>query len=157
MSDSKTKSSLDLAYDLAVDSYEPLVRRLDITDGRLQTIMGFSATTMALVTSVASTRNLSFRSFWFWAATIVFVSIVAIGSHARHYGEIKMIDPSKFAADWLDLQAKEFKEFFLDYAGTHWNCNNNLVDWKWRRSVSISILFFAQVVLLVAWVAARHF
>lgn len=150
------ESAIDLAYDQAVDSYEPLVKRLDTMDGRLQTIMGFAATTMALVTSVASARNLSFKSFWFWAAAIVFISILAVGSHARHYGIIKMIDPGTFGDDWLSLDAGYFKKFFVEYAGTHWKLNNDLVDWKWKRSVALSILFFLQVGLLVAWVAVAR-
>lgn len=149
-----TKSALDLAYQFAVDSYEPLVKRIDIMDGRLQTIMGFAATTMALVPSLASARNLSFNSVWFWAAVGVFLLIIGLGTQARHHGEIKMIDPGIFLQEWLDLEPAAFKKFFIEYAGEHWKKNNDLVSWKWGCSVWISILFFLQVGLLVVWVAS---
>ncbi len=148
-----SKSSIDLAYDIAVDSYEPLVKRLDTMDGRLQTIMGFAATTMALVPSVASQRNLSFRSCWFWAAVVVFLAIIGVGTHARHHGDIIMVDPGKFLDEWLELEPLEFKKFFIEYAGENWYDNNALVAWRWRRSVGISLAFFLQVGLLVIWVA----
>jgi hypothetical protein len=152
MSDEKT--SLDLAYELAVESYDPLVKRLDIMDGRLQAIMSFAATTMALVPSVASARNLSFRSFWFWAAFTVFVLILLLGVQARHYGEVILINPKKLATqDWLELETKDFKKFFIEYASTHWEKNNSLITWKWNKAVFLSILFFLQVGLLVAWMA----
>lgn len=152
---SNEKTSLDLAYDLAVDSYEPLVKRLDIMDGRLQSIMSFAATTMALVPSVASARNLSFRSFWFWAAFAVFVMILFLGARARTYGEIILVNPAKISVpEWMDLQTTEFKEFFIEYASEHWEKNNALVTWKWDKTVFLSILFFLQVGLLVVWVAA---
>jgi hypothetical protein len=149
------KKTLDLAYELAVDSYEPLVKRLDILDGRLQAVMSFAATAMALVPSVASARNLSFRSAWFWAAVAVFVLILFLGTQARHYGEIILANPKKISvAEWLSLEPQQFKSYFVEYASEHWEKNNSLVTWKWEKSVFLSILFFLQVGLLVVWVAA---
>ena len=151
----KNYPGVDLAYELAVDSYEPLISRLDTIDGRLQTIMGFAATTMALVPSVASARNLSFASVAFWVAFAIFVFILAVGSHARHHGEIKLLNPAKFEDydTWLGYEPWEFKSTFIHWAGQHFEHNNNLVTWKWKRSVIVTFAFFVQVVFLVAWVA----
>jgi hypothetical protein len=154
MAESEPKTSIDLAYDIAVDSYEPLVKRLDTMDGRLQTIMGFAATTMALVPSIASQRNLSFRSYWFCAAVVVFLVIIGVGTHARHHGDIIMLDPGNLFDEWLELEPLEFKKFFIEYAGKNWRDNNALVTWRWRRSVAISYAYFLQVGLLLVWVAA---
>jgi hypothetical protein len=111
--------------------------------------------TMALVPSVASSRSLSFRSFWFWAAFGVFLLILFLGVQARSYGEIILANPNKISIpEWLDLETEAFKKFFIEYAGEHWEKNNNLVTWKWEKAVFLSILFFLQVGLLVAWVMA---
>lgn len=146
----------DLAYELAVDSYEPLIRRLDVIDGRLQAIMSFAATTIAVIPSVASTRNLSFRSPWFWIAFVSAGLVIGLGSHARHKGEIKLIHPSKLYQKWLNYQPDKFKLTFIYWAGQHWELNNNLNTWKWRWSVAITILFFLEAVALVVWVVAAH-
>lgn len=151
----KSYPGVDLAYDLAVDSYEPLVRRLDAIDGRLQTAMGFAATTMAVVPSVASARNLSFASILFWLAFATLVFIIAVGSHARHYGEIKLLNPAQLEnyETWLGYEPWQFKTTFIHWAGEHFQLNKDLIEWKWKRSVAITIAFFVQVVFLVAWVA----
>ena len=156
MSD-QAKSAIDLAYELAVDSYEPLIKRLDAIDVRLQNIMGFAGTNLALVTSVASARNLSFRSFWFWAAVAAFLLIIAIGTVARHYGTVIMIDPASLDDEWLALEPNEFKESFIKHTGKNWSLNNNLVSLRWKVSVWIGILFFIQILFLIAWIVVLRF
>src|SRR5687768_13952072 len=123
----QAKSAIDLAYELAVDSYEPIIKRLDAIDVRLQNIMGFAATSLALVTSVASARNLSFRSVWFWAAVAAFLLMIAIGTIARHYGTVIMIDPASLDDEWLALEPSEFKKSFIEHTGKNWSLNNSLV------------------------------
>lgn len=149
------KPTLDLAYQLAVASYEPLVKRLDALDARLQTVMGLAATTMALVSSVASARNLSFHSPWFWLATCAFALIIFLGNHVRHYGDIILINPKRInTTEWMELEPEWFKQYIIKQAGDHWEKNNALVLFKWRRSVEISYVYLLQVGLLVVWVAA---
>jgi hypothetical protein len=119
--------------------------------------MSFAATTMALVPSVASARNLSFRSIWFWSAIGIFFLILLLGLRARHYGNIILLNPKKtFVKEWLELDATDFKRFLIEYAGEHWEQNNSLVEWKWNKSVVLSGLYFLQAFLLVVWVVANR-
>ena len=126
-------------------------------DGRIQSVMSFAATTMALIPSIASARTLSFRSIWFWSAVGIFFLILFLGLQARHYGDITLINPKKtLVKEWLELDATDFKHFFIEYSGDHWEKNNSLVQWKWNKSVVLSGLYVLPAFLLMVWVVTSR-
>src|SRR5688572_21643982 len=83
--DAETYPGVELAYPIAVASYDVALRRLDVMDGRLQTLMAFIVAVSAAVPSIAANRGIQFRSYWFYAALISFV--LAIGDwHCQKSG-----------------------------------------------------------------------
>ena len=84
---------VDLAYDLTVNSCESIIKRIDVMDGRLQTILAFAATTTAVVPGVANSRGLTFRSNWLYAALGIFIVQLLVGTIARSFGTIKLVRP----------------------------------------------------------------
>lgn len=60
--------SVDLAYTIAVDSYDVLMKRSESVDGRLQTMLALFASVTAVVPAVGASRGLSFHSKWFYVA-----------------------------------------------------------------------------------------
>ena len=124
-------------------------------DGRLQTIMAFAATTTALVPSVASARGLSFHSKLLYLAIACFVVELIVGTYARLCGSVRLLNPATLYEKWLEWPPWEFKKNFIYWAGEDFKDNVALVKKKWALSVVVSILFFLEAVLLVAWVVAH--
>ena len=73
---------IELAYPIAVESYEVAVKRLDLMDGRLQTILMFAATLMVAVASVGTARKADFQSLWFYLGMAFFLGGAVYGSWA---------------------------------------------------------------------------
>jgi len=152
--DANTYPGVDLAYPIAVASYDVALRRLDVMDGRLQTLMAFIVAVSAAVPSVAANRGIHFRSYWFYAALTSFVIAVAIGTYASLTGKIKVLKPENAFNHWLHKPDWEFKKDFIAYAADDFQANINSVEFKWRCSVFITMLFFVQAVFLSLWVVA---
>jgi hypothetical protein len=67
----KTYPSIDLAYEIAIDSYESLIKRIDGADSRLQTMLTFSLSLLVAVPTLAKLREISFDSVYFIGGVIV--------------------------------------------------------------------------------------
>ena len=153
--DESAYPSVDLAYDIAVASYDSIIKRLDVMDGRLQTILAFSATTTAVVPTVANARGLSFRSWWLYLALASFALQLIIGTIARSAGSVRLLKPETFYLKWLHKSHWQFKKDLVYWASQDFNDNATLLERRWRLAVSVSVLFFIEVLLLLVWVAAR--
>ena len=145
---------VEWAYPIAVQSYEVGAKRLEIMDGRLQTIMAFVATVSAVIPSIGASRSLSFNSWWFLAGAFLFATTFIVGSIARLYGRLKVLSPNDLYEGWLWKSEWTFKTNFIAFAGSAFSENLRLADKKWRLTVLITGLFFAEVVCLVFWVVS---
>ena len=143
--------SVELAYPIAVASYDVASKRLDVMDGRLQTILTFVVSVSAAILPLAGSRGVSFRSYWFYAATAIFFITVALGTYARLCGEIKVLKPEMLFNNWLHKSEWEFKKDFLSFASDDFNHNLALSERKWKYSAIITFLFFAEVVAAAVW------
>ncbi len=145
--------STDLAYQIAVSSYEAMTKRLDAIDGRIQTILAFAATTSALVPSIGGGRGLPFSSPWFIAAAAIFFLAILLGSYARLGGTVRVLDPKPLYDGWLHFSEPEFKVYFIEQAAKDFDANDTLLRSRWRLAVFITILFFLEAAMLAIWVA----
>jgi hypothetical protein len=142
---------VDLAYPLVAMSYDMAVRRFDAMDGRLQTIMAFIVATSATVPALAAGRGLHFRSNYFYAAIGCFAVAVVVGTVARLYGKLRVLVPREAFNHWLHKPEWEFKMDFINHSAADFEHNSTLVERKWKCSVAVTILFFAQTVCLALW------
>ncbi len=62
-----------------------------------------------------------------------------------------------FIVHWLRQETWDFQKNFIAYAGDAFEANLSLVDRKWRSTVTLILIFCAQTVALLVWVAARRF
>jgi len=143
---------VELAYPMAVSSYDTAMKRSDTIDGKLQTILAFVAVVSIAIPSIANARGVSFSSYWFYFGLLFFISIVAIGIYARLVGSIRVISPEMLFEEWLHKPAWEFKKDFIAFAGNDFNHNLQIISYKWKLTTLITIIFFFQVVCLTAWV-----
>jgi hypothetical protein len=148
----KTYPSIDLAYQIAVASYDSMARRLDAVDGRLQTILAFVVSISAAVPTLAGTRGVHFKSGWFYAAAVLFLTSIAVGTVARLAGNLQVLSPHKLYEKWLHLPPIEFKKDGIYHASRDFIANRNLVYRKWLSSVVVTILFALEAMALAVWV-----
>ena len=155
-SEAETYPGVELAYDLTVNACESIIKRLDVMDGRLQTILAFAATTTAIVPSVANSRGLTFRSNWLYAALGLFVAQLLIGTIARSFGYIKLVRPQVLWERWLEKDTWLFKKDYVFFGKQHFDHNAALLRRRWWLMLLISFLFFIEVILLVVWIATAQ-
>lgn len=148
----KTYPRVDLAYPIAVDSYDVALRRIEGMDGRLQTILTFIVGVSAVIPPVAANRGIHFRSNWFYAALLVFGFSVAVGTWGRLARKPKVLNPRHALNYWLHKPEWEFKKDFIAFAADDFDYNRKLVDFKWLCTVAVTLLFACQAVCLAVWV-----
>ena len=149
----KEYPSIPLAYELAMGSYEILLKRLDALDARIQSVMTLSVTVMALSPPLAVARGLSFYSPWFFLALAAAAAVFGFGSRARMQGTIKVLDPNELYLE-TGSEPIEFQNNMIAWAGEDFKLNVALLDKTWKRSAWLIALFFLQALGLVAWAVA---
>lgn len=149
---------VDLAYDLAIQSYALVQHRLDAVDSRIQTLQAFSATATfaAPVLAQALYPKIEFASQWFIAALAVFAAIVIVGAVARGWGSFQLIAPNRLYDGWLHSSPWEFKKDIVYFAGEHFKKNKALVNAKGWVAHVMTAGFLAEAVLLAAWVLSAR-
>lgn len=144
--------SVDLAYSIAVASFEVAAKRFDSIDGKLQTLMAFVATVSVAIPSLAAGRGITFSSRWLYIAAVFFLVSMALGVWARLMGTLKVLMPSVLFREWLSVPGWEFKKDMIYYAGTAFDDNLKIVALKWKCTVIMTVLFVLEVLCLTAWV-----
>jgi hypothetical protein len=152
----QTYPSVDLAYQIAIASYDSAVKRLDTIDGRIQTILAFIVSITVAVPSIGGARGISFNSGWFISALVATVAAIGIGIYARLVGDIQLLSPARLYDGWLHLPESEFKKNLIYCAGQDFRANTALVQRKWNLMVWVIILFLLEALGLLVWVLSRH-
>lgn len=147
---------LELAYPIAVASYESVVKRLDTIDGRIQTILAFVVSVTVAIPSIGGTRGLHFSSYWFILAMLCTVTGLSLGIYARLKGDIQILNPTRLWDGWLHYSERDFKTKLIYCAGVDFESNRSLVHKKWRFMVAVIILFLLEAACLLVWVLSSR-
>ena len=145
--------AIDLAFPFARDSYEWAAKRFDAMDSRIQTILGLGMSLTLAAPVAFSALKLSPRWNWLVAAACFFVLALATGIYARLKGGLTILTPKMFYQKWLHLSELEFKKNLIYFAGEHLDKNCNLLLAKDRLVIAVTVIFFLEVVCLVASVS----
>lgn len=148
--------SVELAYPIAVAAYEVALKRLDTMDGRLQTIVAFVVSVFGGFVSFATTSGLHFRSWLFALATLLCIAATALGIFARLHGKVLMLVPSNLYSEWLTDDHWTFKKDMIYRSGLAFDENMDLVTWKWKISVFVTVFLALEVAALTAWILASR-
>jgi hypothetical protein len=145
--------SVPLAYEIALNSYDVLIRRIDSIDGRLQTVLAFFGSSTVAVLGIVAGRKLDFHSKWFYAAIGLMMLAIILTAIARLEGAVKVIDPSKLNSDeWLASSEWEFKNLIVQAAAQAFQVNNRLITRKWRTAIAVIVIFSLGAMCLAVWV-----
>lgn len=150
----KEYPGVELAYPLALASYDVAQKRYDALDNRLQTLIAAAVTISLAVPVLGQSRGLSFHSKWFIGAAGCFIAAMVLGVHARLSGKLEVINPMKMYRNWLHLSEWEFKKDAIYRAGEAFNENKRAIDAKSRYGLLSFIGFLLEAILLAAWAAS---
>jgi hypothetical protein len=148
--------SVDLAYPLAVASYDWAQKRFDSVDGRIQTLIAFITTItfgVPLLASSITGQKANFQSKWYIAALLVFVVSIGFGIFGRLKGELTLLSPKHLYEKWLGHSDCEFKKSLIGWAGDHFEKNRSEINSKWFYAKLSSSAFMLECVLLLVWVS----
>jgi hypothetical protein len=145
--------SVDVAYDIAVASFDSVAKRLDTLDGRIQTMLAFALTAILAVPTLGKARDLPLTSRWFQGAMVAVFIAISISVHARLTGKVKMLSPTQLWDGWLHLSEWQFKKDFIFFAAKAYKANTALLNRKWRLSVLSMLIFALALILLVVWIS----
>jgi hypothetical protein len=149
----KNFPSLDLAYEIAIDSYELLIKRIDALDSRLQNMLTFSITLLVAVPTVAKLREINFNSCCFVLGISYLIFSIVVAFYARLMGNIKVLKVKKIYENNLHLNESQFKHDIICWAQFDQEANIGLLKKMWELSVVSIILFALGLGLLALWVA----
>lgn len=150
----KILPSIELAYPLAIASYETAQKRLEAVEKRLQEVMAFAiALTLAVITVLAG-KNYNFRTHGFYTAVICFLLGIGICFYARLSGHLIVISPKKLFDNFVEMPTREFQRQGIYFAGKNWEINNQTLLRK-SRLTNLAVFFFTvEFILLGIWAMA---
>jgi hypothetical protein len=153
MTNDTEDAAVQLAYPIAIDSYDALQKRLDAVEKRCQELLTFgSAITLGFVSLFAG-RGYSFGSGWFIGGMACCLAGIGLGIYARVHGGLILINPSALYKKHQSSQELEIKRDVLKAVEKHWNHNRDTVKRK-HTFLTIAIAFFAvELILLSCWAA----
>jgi hypothetical protein len=146
--------AVELAYPIALSSYESIVKRIDALETRSQTIMAFAATLTVAVPGITAGRGLTFRSGWFITAIVLFCIANIIGVISRLKGDIALLSPFKIYQTELHKTEWEFKKDAIYWAGVNFEHNNSIVLQRHSLVILMSFIFLLEAAALAVWAAS---
>lgn len=140
--------SVELAYPIALSSYETLLKRVDAQESRAQAFLAFVVAITVAVPAIASAGGISLKSTWFFVAISLFVLSALINVFGRLHGDIYLINPARVYETELHKTPWQFRKDAIYFAGQDYQRNNALILRRHRLSVWMMAVFVAEVAAL---------
>ena len=146
-------TGLDLTYEMIPAAYALVVQRLDAAQNRIQSLMVFSGSFLLTGPALAAVaaRQVSFDSYWFYAAMAIAAFNVVFGLIVISFGSLHLPRPHDVESEWLKLDVEEFKRSSIWWANKDLDHNIKLVNAKGYSSISMAGILIAELALLIAW------
>lgn len=146
--------SVDLAYPIAMSSFEWAHKRFEAVEARAQAALTFAATATIAVIPLALTKGLPASSPWLIGAVLAFLAGVVLATWARVGGRMNLVSPAILFEKWLHLPPWEFQKDMIYFSGQAWDANRVLVTLKQRLVILATLTFAFETILVVVWVGA---
>ena len=143
--------SVDLAYDLAIQSYDSIRQRWDSMNGFFHALLSVAITLTLAMPVLAKALSLSFEVYWTIAILVTFVFTVGICLKGRIVGTLLIINPEKLYEKYLGYSHWEFKKNIIYWAGKHGATNVTMIEKKWRISLCATGFFCLEVAFVALW------
>ena len=142
--------SVGLAYPLAKQSYDWIGKRFDALDARIQGILGLGISLTFAALIALSALNLQYQKGWMAAAVAAFLLAIGLGVYARLVGQFIIMSPTILYDPWIQYAEKDFKRYFIYYAGKHMEMNGSLLEKRYRLLSGVILLFVLEALLFGA-------
>lgn len=152
--DSKEETSIDLAYQFVLPSYDWMLNRLAAVETRIQSLLIMVSTVTAafpLVVVGLTGESQHLNGTLAIAAFACFVVCLLLGLVARAFWTVHLVNPGKFDAGWTERAKDDFRTWAVVYAGKHYAKNKKLIAHKSYLADASVIVFLAELALWTWW------
>ena len=145
--------SIDIAYDIALKSYETTMKRSDVADDGIDKLRTLITTiNLAFLAWIISTAKVgAMFNAWFILSLYIYFSTIVISIIAKSANGIILVDPKIIYNKYLHFSKWEFKKNIIYWAGEHYKINGEMVANKAKYIVCIFSLFLLEVVTMGYW------
>ena len=151
-------SSLERSYLIAIRSYDVVINRITVMDGRILSLLALSSAITAAIPILVRNSFLIKDTYFMAGLTVIFLATVLTGLYGLvllKRGDMTDLDPRVFHADYLNLPDEQFMRTVIKYAGQHYKRNVDLLRWKWRCSFALAVLIVIETTLIIIWAGAE--
>ncbi len=142
------QNSVDLAYELAVKSYDRSLSRILSLDSCLQIFMTYAATITLVFAIIVG--NLKGDWAWYIVAFGCFFLVMVVGIRGRLFvGGMSDIDPAVLQDAYIDSSPDKFKRAIVRFSGEHFDKNTELAIRKRGVAKWVALLLLIETFLFV--------
>ena len=153
MKETKGVTSVDLAYELAINSYSEARKSWDAMHDRINKLLAILLPLIAAVPIALKALNIdNVGRSWFIATGVLVIVALVFCLVACSRGVLARINPSVLFESYLDFSPCEFKKAIIEVSGCHMEDNVKAIGCKWKLFVVAIISFGLAVFCLFALV-----
>ena len=141
--------SLDLAYPVAVDSYDLSRERLGSVEIKIQKLMTVSVGLTAAIPVALKAMDFSIGLSWLVSMLVIFGLSSVIGICGLLVGRLSIMDPGVLHDEYIPLEPWKFKKAYVYWSGKHLVKNDKMIERKWKAAVAMSFLLFLEFLVVV--------
>ena len=157
MEKNNKETTVDITYELAVQSYDQLVQRLDEMHKLLGLLLSVCVSLLLANPLTAKALDITPHPAWFALIFSVFCLSVVFCFRGRMRHTFKFIDLGQVHQRHLSLEQQEFKRQAIRWAASHQDSNADIIEDKWKIARIVIGLICLQSILTAAWIVEQVF
>lgn len=150
--------SVDLAYDITLQSYDIAFKRSDLIDGNADKLLTWATATNLAIFTIVITKFIQpeqihkAMNIWFYIASFLYVVMVFIVHRVKLAGWFAILNPEILWKGWLHKSHWQFKKDILAFGRKDFVNNMTLIKKKAKLLGYATFSFLLQMAVLVKWV-----
>lgn len=143
--------SVDLAYDIAIDSYEIMRQQWNAMNSIFPILISISTSAIIAVPVIAKTFGIVLVGLHAQASIILGCVAIVVGFLGRLHGTVRILNPQVLYDSKIQKQTGLFKREMIWLAGQDFNENNKRIYEKWQFAVVVIFFLTGQTIALISW------
>jgi hypothetical protein len=148
--------SRELAYEIAMRSYDLLTKRHEVIDAKIQSSLTVGLTLFVALCTFAKFKNIPFNMKSFIFAAVFIILSILINLYSRVYGEVQHIDPGIVHKKWIEKDIISFQVHAVYFAGEAYQKNKQVLHNKWLMHITSLLFYSISILLLILWLALHQ-
>lgn len=142
--------SLDLAYEIALESFRIGERRFDGSGERAERLLSLIVAVNAVGMPLLASKGATIGTIWIVVAVCLLAGAMGLAMCARSAGKFTTLSPGELREKWLTLPQDRFKADLIGAAQAVLDDNSAVIDKRWRFQRCATICLILEVGA-VAW------